>query len=189
MSSHGYQAPDLASILRTLSGQTSAQNAQPIASASNTGTQNSHHYQDPNRSFEAPYAFPQAQGPYPPQAQTPYQPIPVPRSPAPEARPVPKDAREGRPGLDPKTITSWPPALRYVTKLVAQNEEIAARVRKLIKSQHDHERHWAEGRERVIKDRQRREEGRNAINDVLCVSSLHHSGSLADLVSGEQLVD
>ena len=161
MNAYDYQTPDLASILRTLSGQT-PQNLQPAV-----GT-----YYNTNHA---------SLGGFPGTSYTPEQPqvplalpynsfhhhLPPIESPKPEPKVDPEPKQTPKPSVDPKTITSWAPALRYVTKLVAQDEGFTERVRKLIKSQHDHERQWFKGREELLEGRRKREQGRNAINDVL----------------------
>lgn len=48
---------------------------------------------------------------------------------------------------DPSSITTWPAALKHVTKHLAPNEAFQARIRSLIASQHKHEQSWSEGRQ------------------------------------------
>lgn len=72
-----------------------------------------------------------------------------------------------KPTVDPRTITTYPAALRHITQTVAQNEASMARIRKLIASQHQHERQWWEGRVQLIKQQAEREEGRKTVEDVL----------------------
>ena len=57
-------------------------------------------------------------------------------------------------GIDPSTITEWPAALKYVMRTVSQNEEIQKRIKKLITTQHEHERQWWAGRELIIKQQE-----------------------------------
>lgn len=83
--------------------------------------------------------------------------------PAPPAAPIPL----AKPTVDPRTITTYPAALRHITQTVAQNEASMARIRKLIASQHQHERQWWEGRVQLIKQQAEREEGRKTVEDVL----------------------
>ena len=68
---------------------------------------------------------------------------------------------------DPHSITTWPPALRHVSKLLARNEVIADRIRKLVKSQHDHEKQWVKGREALVQLQENRVDGRSKVADVL----------------------
>ena len=69
--------------------------------------------------------------------------------------------------VDPRSITTYPAALRHITKIVARNEASMSRLRKLISSQHQHERQWWGGREALIKQQGEREEGRKKVEDVL----------------------
>ncbi|KYG46420.1 hypothetical protein M433DRAFT_30651, partial [Acidomyces richmondensis BFW] len=43
---------------------------------------------------------------------------------------------------DPATITTWPDALRCVTKLAAQNPRFGEKIRKMMSTQRDHEMRW-----------------------------------------------
>ncbi|MCJ1398918.1 hypothetical protein MMC11_002119 [Xylographa trunciseda] len=69
--------------------------------------------------------------------------------------------------VDPRSITTYPAALRHITKIVARNEATMSRLRKLIASQHQHERQWWDGREALVKQQSEREEGRKKVEDVL----------------------
>lgn len=68
------------------------------------------------------------------------------------------------------TITTWPPALRHVTKFIATNEAAMHRIRHLIQTEHEHERQWWEGRVSLVTQQAGREEGRRKLNSVLLVS-------------------
>ncbi|PGH05686.1 hypothetical protein GX51_02846 [Blastomyces parvus] len=68
---------------------------------------------------------------------------------------------------DPSTITSWPAALKYVMKTVAQNEATQSRIKKLIRTQHDHEKQWWEGRQALLSKQACREAKRKQLDDVL----------------------
>lgn len=69
------------------------------------------------------------------------------------------------------TITTWPPALRHVTKFIATNEAAMHRIRHLIQTQHEHERQWWDGRVSLVTQQAGREEGRRKLNSVLLVPS------------------
>ena len=69
--------------------------------------------------------------------------------------------------VDPTTITTWPPALRHVTKLVSQNEAVLNGIRKLIATQHQHERQWWDGRNALLQKQKDRVEGRKKLDEVL----------------------
>ncbi|MCJ1250811.1 hypothetical protein MMC30_008039 [Trapelia coarctata] len=72
-----------------------------------------------------------------------------------------------KPVVDPRTITTYPAALRHITQTIAQNEATMGRIRKLIASQHQHERQWWDGRVQLVKQQAEREEGRKRVDDVL----------------------
>lgn len=76
---------------------------------------------------------------------------------------------------DPRKITTWPPALRYITAK-AQQPAFLARLKQLLASQRAHERKWWQGREAVVKRLQEREGRRGEVEGVLyvlLVSSSH----------------
>lgn len=72
---------------------------------------------------------------------------------------------------DPSTITAWPAALRFVMKTVAQSESLQFRIRRLIRSQHEHERKWWEAREAMIAKQASRAEKQQKLDEVLYVGS------------------
>jgi hypothetical protein len=163
-----YQTPDLATILRTLAGHTQAQSSQSSPTNQSTG------YPDQFSTFQtlsyAQNSHVQSQIPVSDSGTsstaivgTSTKPVQASNSRPPELASAPKPNSD----IDPTTITTWSPALRYVTKLLSQNEQLVQHIKKLIKSQHDHERQWWKGRDSVIQERRKREESRNAINDVL----------------------
>jgi len=94
----------------------------------------------------------------PPAPVAPARPLP-----APPAAPIPPP----KPTVDPRTITTYPAALRHITQTIARSEASMARIRKLIASQHQHERQWWEGRVQLVKQQAEREEGRKTVEDVL----------------------
>ncbi|KAJ9613739.1 uncharacterized protein PV06_01140 [Exophiala oligosperma] len=57
---------------------------------------------------------------------------------------------------DPSTITTWPAALKHVTRHLVPNEQAANRIRHLISEQHKHERQWWAGREAIVARQQGR---------------------------------
>ena len=71
------------------------------------------------------------------------------------------------PFVDVTTITTYPVALRYITKTIARDEDIMARLRKLISVQHQHEQQWWQGRVALQRKQSGREEGRRKVGDVL----------------------
>lgn len=57
---------------------------------------------------------------------------------------------------DASAITTWPAALKHVTKYLVPDEKVSARIKHLITEQHKHERQWWAGREAIVA----RQEGR-----------------------------
>lgn len=167
MASNDYQTPDLAAVLRTLAAYSQPQpqlqpfsyqvTSLPLPAENPLGGDSSKDdveegEYDPKEPMLLPTERSQSQ-------VVPSRPS---RSTTASAIVAPKV-----PQLDPTTITTWPAALRHVTKLTARNEAVAARIRKLIDVQHQHERQWWEGREGLIKMQAGRVEGRKKVDDVL----------------------
>lgn len=71
-------------------------------------------------------------------------------------------------GPDPSKISTWPPALRYITSR-AQHPPFQSRVKQLVSSQRAHERKWWEGREAVVQRVREREGRRGEVEGVLYV--------------------
>ena len=51
---------------------------------------------------------------------------------------------------DASAITTWPSALKHVTKYLVPDEKTATRIKHLISEQHKHEHQWWAGREAII---------------------------------------
>ncbi|KAL6246188.1 hypothetical protein RBB50_006423 [Rhinocladiella similis] len=69
----------------------------------------------------------------------------------PKARPEELPSKSSTPTIpDPSTITTWPAALKHVTRHLLPNEQAANRIRHLISEQHKHERQWWAGREAIV---------------------------------------
>ena len=157
MDSNNYQTPDLASVLRTLAAYAPPlqQVPQPPLEASVPDGELEEGEYDPAN----PLMLPVPLNPIPKQTILP--------KPSPD--PAPRVVTPSIPEVDPTTITTWPAALRHVTKLIARNEAVMARMRKLIEVQRQHEQQWWEGREALIKKQHDRIEGRKMVDDVLYV--------------------
>lgn len=86
---------------------------------------------------------------------------PQPRSrtmtPAPATVPVP----------DASGITTWPAALKHVTRYIAQNEVIATKLRQLVAEQHQHEKQWWASREAITRKHQSRGDNQQQAADLL----------------------
>lgn len=72
-----------------------------------------------------------------------------------------------QPSTDPRTITTWPPALRHVTKVSAIDSEFLPRIRALIANQQDNERQWWSGREALVRQQSTRAGSKRELDDVL----------------------
>lgn len=69
--------------------------------------------------------------------------------------------------VDPRSIIEWSPALRYMTRLTGQHQDVVERLRKTIANQHDNERQWWEGREALLKRQAARVDGKQELDSVL----------------------
>lgn len=174
MSTINYTTPDLASILRTLAA--SSQSSQQLPQRE---PQTLHFSNDPA------LLQPQVDGPQDTEldlsvSEGEYDPndaiLPNPASisqPAPPSAPAYSPtswavrSTPSTPSIDPRTITTYPAALRHITRTIARNEATMARIRKLIASQHQHERQWWNGREVLVRQQGEREEGRRRVDEVL----------------------
>lgn len=165
MASNEYQVPDLASVLQTLSAY-----APPAASSSGAKPyEEPSHLNDEDDEYEPPASFSNIEhapvtepNPIPhPQESTSHSSFdnstPKPTPPAVAAPPPP----------DPSTITTWPSALQCVMKTVSQNEAHQTRIRKLIRTQHDHEKQWWAGREALLTKQRARAEKKKTLDAVL----------------------
>lgn len=90
---------------------------------------------------------------------------------------TPSSVTHAKFGVDPSTITEWPAALKYVMKTVSQSEELQTKIKKLIRTQHEHERQWWAGREalgaqQMIVKEGKTSEGRAVTSNSSSVSSL-----------------
>lgn len=65
------------------------------------------------------------------------------------------------------TITTWPAALKHVTRHMVPDEKIAARIKHLITEQHKHERQWWAGREAIVSRQQGRSGASQQVADLL----------------------
>ena len=157
MASNEYQTPDLASVLRTLAAYVPPP-PQPTSEQVQFGPLQP----------TVPFLSELEEGEYEPEASLDVRPSTILEPPAKVQpvrnipSPVPK-----QPVVDATSITTWPAALRHVTKTVARSESIMARIRKLIEVQHQHECQWWEGRKALIQKQKDRVEGRRKVEEVL----------------------
>lgn len=69
--------------------------------------------------------------------------------------------------VDPTTILEWSAGLRCAMKTVAKHENVIHEIRRLIKLQHEHEEQWWNGRNALIEKLKAREEGQKKLDEVL----------------------
>ncbi|RAK99724.1 uncharacterized protein BO80DRAFT_426392 [Aspergillus ibericus CBS 121593] len=176
-----YNAADLTSVLRTLSALSNQQPPppQPPAAAPPAPFQNntsqSHGLEDEEDPYEpseslphipiAPISAPASAPATSPQTATSSQTRAAP--PQPQSQPQPPNPHWNGTPEDTSTITTWPSALRYVMRTVAQNESIQQRIRWLMQRQHDHEKQWWQGREALLKKQASRSEKKKELDAVL----------------------
>ncbi|PYH71959.1 uncharacterized protein BO88DRAFT_402262 [Aspergillus vadensis CBS 113365] len=174
-----YNAADLSSVLRTLSALSNQQLPQAQSQAQSQHLQlqpQSHPPYSHNPDPTTQTAPTEDNDPYEPSESLPQLPIPPkPTSSRPQHHPTQQSQPHPRPAPAPagsitedtSTITTWPTALRYVMRTVAQNEEIQRRLRWLIQRQHDHEKQWWQGREALLKKQSARTEKKKELDAVL----------------------
>lgn len=154
--------PDLASILQTLSAYAPAVSSFSSNGASHeepTPLNREDDDYEPPASFASPEQPPVADPISRPQESTSYDPANISTP-----RPI---TTTPTPPPDPYTITTWPAALQCVMKSVSQNEAHQARIRKLIRTQHDHEKQWWAGREALLTKQKARAQKKKTMDAVL----------------------
>ncbi|KAK2873340.1 hypothetical protein FQN49_002436 [Arthroderma sp. PD_2] len=83
------------------------------------------------------------------------------------SRQVPEFGSQGKSSVDPSIITTWPTAIKCVMKTVAQNEGVQYRIRRLIATQHEHEKSWWQARQRLIAKQKARAGNQKKLDEVL----------------------
>lgn len=158
--SPSYQTPSLASVLATLAAYAPPPLPPPPLLPPSAPSDLEEGEYDPS---EPPTTTtnldPRLQPPQPRPAVPPFQPPALTHPPSPAPTP------------SPSKITTWPPALRHVTRYLVPNPDTVRRIGHLIRSQHQHERQWWAGREALVQKLEGREEGRRKLNSVLLVFS------------------
>ncbi|KAL4919368.1 hypothetical protein BDW62DRAFT_44654 [Aspergillus aurantiobrunneus] len=166
MSSQSEGAPDLNSILRTLSAfsnQTNAYFHQPPAHSNNHDANEQDDLELPDVHLP-PVTQAQAQ-PQPPRQSPPSAPSSLRQSSQINQHiKLQAQAKDKDPS---STITTWPTALKRVMRTVAQNEDIQRRIRFLIQRQHEHERQWWKGREALAQKQRSRKDKKRELDEVL----------------------
>ncbi|MCJ1310791.1 hypothetical protein MMC25_004458 [Agyrium rufum] len=192
MARNDYHVPDLASVLRTLSAYTGTPNqgqqahpppaqTPPLVHPVSSSFQQDEELEEgeyapeddhPNQgSFHHTYQSAPLFSSYPLNHIRPRSPPPLPSLQSQQSQSQHKLPTQTPaavpPPIDPTTIVTWPVALRHVSRLMAKNDVVLERVRKLIDTQHQHERQWWDGRENLIKKQKDRVEERKKLDDVL----------------------
>ncbi|GAQ05656.1 hypothetical protein ALT_2977 [Aspergillus lentulus] len=167
MNAEGYNSADLTSVLRTLSALSNNQSHQdyqnnpPSAHISSHAPVQQRTQDEEDDSYEPAEASP----PFAvAQVHSTYQRTTGARAPSAQA-PLHPNASSSI--ADSSSITTWPAALRHVMREVSQNEDAQRRIRRLIQSQHDHERQWWQGREALLQKQKARVEKKKELDAVL----------------------
>lgn len=163
MASDQYNSSDLTSVLKTLSSlanpapQGPSNTPNPPIHQQTTSTDNDL-YEPPETMHQGSSYLntdPLAAGP--PQPSTPNG-------------NTPPNTKQASDIVDSSTITTWPAALRYVMRTVSQNEELQRKIRRLIQSQHNHEKQWWQGRATLVEKQRARVEKKKELDAVLYVN-------------------
>ncbi|KAJ6256017.1 hypothetical protein Dda_9108 [Drechslerella dactyloides] len=110
----------------------------------------------------APVAAPQQTTARFPAAHQAYNPAPPP----PVTAPVTNTAARSQ-AVDPRTITQWPAALKYITTVVTNNPVAMDRLRKMKAHQREHEQQWWSSREAIVKRHSNSSNSQSAMDSVL----------------------
>jgi len=68
---------------------------------------------------------------------------------------------------DASIITTWPAAIRHVTKYLSTNEKVMSRVKHLINEQHKHEEQWWAQRQAIVTKHAGRAGNQSKVADIL----------------------
>ncbi|KAK5957207.1 hypothetical protein OHC33_001578 [Knufia fluminis] len=68
---------------------------------------------------------------------------------------------------DASTITTWPAALKHVTKYLSTNEKVMSRIKHLINEQHKHEEQWWAQRQAIVTKHAGRSGNQTKVADIL----------------------
>jgi len=169
MASSEFNNPELTAVLKTLS--TFAPAVPAVARNPFTGRNASRNVQRSSSQARDQEYEPSDKLPSIPSQDTATAHAPVAHSmvsrPLPPSRGSNTVAKPADSGSDPSLITTWPAALKYVMKTVAQNESVQAKIRRIIQSQHHYEKKWWQGREALLEKQATRAEKKKRINEVL----------------------
>ncbi|KAK6506019.1 hypothetical protein TWF506_010945 [Arthrobotrys conoides] len=88
------------------------------------------------------------------------QPVQLPQTYSQPAPPAPEH-------IDPRTITQWPAALKYITTVVTTNPAAMERLKRMKLHQKDHEKQWWRSREAILQRHSKSSDNRMAMDSVL----------------------
>ncbi|KAL7276722.1 hypothetical protein RUND412_000259 [Rhizina undulata] len=168
--------PDLTRILQILAATAATQQAPPQAhqQAPPQQQQSYQFYQQQQQQppFLSQNNYGALQIPQIPQdprlLHTPTPPTPATRDLTPIAQPaVPQHQPPPAESIDPRNITEWSVALKYVMKTLSRDEAIMAKIQRMKKHQHEHERIWWNGREDILKKHVERVESTKKMEELL----------------------
>lgn len=112
-------------------------------------------------------SLPNQQYYYPPQQQSSTYPPESIMPPQQPPKSVPATiSKPKQPAVNPRTIVTWPAALRHITSL-AGDPQFGPAVKKLITNQHNNEQQWFASRLALIEKQKSRVSGKQELNDVL----------------------
>jgi len=77
---------------------------------------------------------------------------------------------QNQPQTDPRKITTWPRALRHIMHLFSTHPHLHQHIRRLISTQHAHERRWWAEREALVQRQAARGERKRELQRVLYAS-------------------
>lgn len=146
----GTRNPDIQKLLARLRGENQQQDNAP------NQQQTSIVRPDTSQASNSAFASIPGLGLLPPKKQSiPSSTVSTPATPQPVVKSVesPQVARERSAtpiAPDASAITTWPAALKFVTKHIISNEKAIAKIKYLISEQHKHERQWWAGREAIV---------------------------------------
>ncbi|KAF3928673.1 hypothetical protein ABW21_db0201371 [Orbilia brochopaga] len=158
--------PRLAEILQTLQETSSGATQRPSATFLPPQLQQTASY-DPRRIYKL-------------------DPTPAPiHNPAPRAAaPAAKATATVQNTIDPRAITQWPAALKYITTVVINNSLAMDRLRKMKAHQRDHEQQWWKSREAIVQRQSNSSNTQTAMNSVL--KSFGVSSSSAEMSADDK---
>lgn len=175
----GQRNPELQRVLAALNGY--SQSSERQGGSQDGGTSNEYQYErNVNWPPQNP-SFPVASIPglgylaAPVDVPKPITPPPIQRRQVPSQPSRTSTPQQGDTGSKPSTptvpdastLTTWPAALKHVTRYIVPDEKVSTRIKHLINEQHKHERQWWAGREAIIARQEGRTGASQQVADLL----------------------